>query len=311
MDHFIAESEDITSEKLSRLLEQPIKTVQILKTGQTNMGAFAHLIADDRKLFVKWTRPDGYSSRKAQFNQREVWFSKLQKELDIPTVKCFAALANDEGASTIILDDLSSTHAQWEPGLPAWEQQCVDALAALHSGFWNDRRLEPLRRNVDPEPVEEWQTRMRHRVDGMLAELGSSDKSELHELINQPLWEDYFDRARKQPLTILHGDPHPRNFLYSAREAVLIDWELVGVGVPVVEDLMHLIVFSCMSKHQELIERYQTRTPYGKDQFEYDWRTALCLSPLLASAFWANGMRGERLKDAYESSLQAKRLVLG
>jgi hypothetical protein len=53
MNHFITKSEDITADKLSRLLEQPIKIVQILKTGQTNMGAFAHLIADNRMLFIK------------------------------------------------------------------------------------------------------------------------------------------------------------------------------------------------------------------------------------------------------------------
>lgn len=311
MNHFITKSEDITADKLSRLLEQPIKIVQILKTGQTNMGAFAHLIADNRMLFIKWTRPDSYSSRKAQFNRRAVWFSKLQEGLDIPAVKYFAALANDEGASTIILEDLSSTHTQWTPNLPAWEQHCVDNLSALHSGFWNDPRLDEIKPNVDPETVGEWRIRMRHRVDGMFSELGLSDKVEMHDLINQPLWEDYFDRVRKQPLTILHGDPHPRNFLYSTSEAVLIDWELVRLGVPTVEDLMHLIVFSCLQKHKELIARYQRQTPYEEEQFEYDWRIALCLSPLLATAFWATGMRGKRLTVAYESSLQAKRLVLG
>ena len=110
----------------------------------------------------------------------------------------------------------------------------------------------------------------------------------MHDLINQPLWEDYFDRVRKQPLTILHGDPHPRNFLYSTSEAVLIDWELVRLGVPTVEDLMHLIVFSCLQKHKELIARYQRQTPYEEEQFEYDWRIAILLKSIACYSLLGN-----------------------
>lgn len=251
---------------------------------------------------MKWTRPDRYSPRKAHCNQREVWFYDAMASLDAHACRCLAAEADDEGASTIILEDLSATHVPWSEAPADWAEQCVDALASLHSRFWNDPQLAALAPN--PEPLDAWRARMHKRTDGMAQELGLRDTTGLHEFVDLDLWDTFFVRAEQDPATIQHGDAHSRNFMFGENGAVLIDWELVGMGVPVM-DLMHLVVFDCQDRMDMLAEGYVAQTPYDKDLFEADWHAALLLSPLLASAFWQNGLRGDELQRRYELAMVA------
>lgn len=303
---FITNPADITQASLSAILDREVQSVDVEHTGETSAGAYAHCVADGERLFIKWTRPDRYSPRKVQSNQREVWFYDTMASLDAHACKCLAAHANDDGASTIVLEDLSETHVPWSKAPPDWAQQCVDALASMHARFWNAPELAVLAPN--PEPVDAWRGRMHQRVDGMAQELALRESAELHQLVDLDLWDTFFVRATQDPRTIQHGDAHSRNFLYGEDGAVLIDWELVGMGVPVM-DLMHLVVFDCQDQMDALTERYRARTPYDNDLFEFDWRAALLLAPLLASAFWQNGLRGEVLERRFELAMNALRRV--
>ncbi|MBD3647364.1 MAG: phosphotransferase [Pseudomonadales bacterium] len=302
-DHFITGTEDLTPDRLSSLLDIDVRQLRVERTGETTSGGHAHCQINNDKRFIKWTRPEAYTPRKARANQREVWFYRNLGTFDMHACRCIAAYANDEGASTIILEDISATHTPWTPALPDWEPKCVDALAALHSRFWNDPRLDALL--PETEALDAWRARMHHRVEGMARELALADSSELHELVDLPIWAKWFERAETQPLTIQHGDAHSRNFLFTDNEAVLIDWELLGAGVPVM-DLMHLLVFDAFAKIDELVPRYLSQTPYETSEFESDWHMALLLAPLLASAFWQNGLRAHRLKERFDFAMAAK-----
>ena len=302
---FVTDSADISPERLSLLLARKIARVAILRTGETSKRAYAHIAADGDSFFVKWTRPQEYSKRKAHANRREVWFYQTLGDSDLPASRCFAALADDAGASTLILEDLSDIYTPWTTQTRNWEHQCVDALATLHARFWNDPRLEILARDT-VESLDDWRSRMHGRVEGMSDDLGGRDISAIQKLIDSPAWQDYFARSQRHPLTIQHSDTHRFNFMYSEQGAVLVDWELVEIGVPTV-DLAQFIVFNCLSRRDELVERYRGQTPYDMHQFENDWRMALCLCPLLVSAFWQNGMRGNRLHEAFDASLTAIR----
>jgi len=305
-DYFITGPADITAASLSELLDGEVRSVMVTRTGETSSGAYAHVVADGERLFIKWTRPDRYTPRKAEANNREIWFYETLGSLDVHACRCLAGRADDKGASTIILEDLSQTHVPFSAAPPGWEGQCVDALASLHAGFWNDPRLDVLR--PQPEPLDAWRERMHKRVEGMAQELALPDTSELHELVDLGIWDEFFVRLERAPKTIQHGDSHSRNYLFGKEGAVLIDWELVGMGVPVI-DLMHLLVFDCQPRMNELIERYRQQTPYEKDMFDADWRWALLLAPLLASAFWQNGLRGEVLARRFELAMAAMRHV--
>lgn len=303
-DSFVTHVQDLTPGRLSNLLDINVRQVHVERTGETTSGGYAHCLVNDEKRFIKWTRQEAYTLRKAWSNKREVWFYRNLGAFDVHACRCLAAYANDEGASTIILEDISATHSPWTPALPNWEAQCVDALAALHSSFWNDPRLDSLL--PEAEALEAWRSRMHQRVEGMAQELALADSSELHELVDLPLWAKWFERAERQPLTIQHGDAHARNFLYTDDEAVLIDWELLGAGIPVM-DLMHLLVFDGFAKMDALVPRYLSRTPYEPSEFDSDWHMALLLAPLLASAFWQNGLRGNKLKERFDLAMAAKR----
>ncbi|MEM7019465.1 MAG: aminoglycoside phosphotransferase family protein [Pseudomonadota bacterium] len=309
MKQYITNAQEISPAVLSALLDRQISQVELSKTGETLNGAFAHVTADGEMLFIKWTKPKSYSKRKAYFNQREVWFYQTLDTSDIPVPHCFFAHADEAGASTIILEDISHSHSAWAEDTPNWEIQCIDTLASLHSKLWNDPRLELIQQGQPDINIEAWRKNLHPRVQGMADELGVADAAELHALVDHPMWEKYMQRAKRAPQTLLHSDTHRMNFLHSEHGAILIDWELLQSGVPA-NDLMQFVIFNCPSKQDELIKRYKAQTHYSLDEFNADWKTSVCLSPLYVSAFWQNGVCGERLETLFECSMRATRKVL-
>jgi hypothetical protein len=190
------------------------------------------------RLFLKCSRADLVPG--------ETDTDKVRREIDYyqrlaplmmrsPSVPCYAA-AYDPHAETshLLLLDVSETHnACVDPCHPENPQRAVRALARLHAFWWDHPRLESL---VGELPTQErlhadWADGAR-RTEAFVEMLG--DRLPRH-------WRDTYARVLRslpnlcrrhlsgQNLTLVHGDAHLGNYLFSRTpnvdETYIIDWQ--------------------------------------------------------------------------------------
>lgn len=297
---------DLTPEVLSPILGADIRSVEVLRTATTLAGAFAIVRVDGRPRFVKWTRPESRSPAKTDRNRRECrLLTTADLPSDLPVPRCYAAVATDDGSSTIVLDDLSQSWAPRTPETPHWRERAVDALAVLHAAFVDTGRRVPF---AQPAPdVDDVRRRLRGRLDEMTATeaVGSEQLAILTRLVEASDWEGAVTRvADGDHVTLLHGDAHAGNFLFEREgaRAMLVDWELVEVGIPT-DDLAMLLGFYGPRDLSPLLDRYRKAAGASEDDFESDWRQSVLRLPLVVTAFWQNGARGKQLRDALSRAL--------
>ena len=297
---------DLTPEVLGPILGAEIRSVEVRRTAMTLAGAFALVRIDGADRFVKWTRPESRSDAKAERNRRECrLLTTADLPDDVPVPRCYAAVATDDGSSTIVLDDLSASWAPSTPQTPNWRERAVDALAALHTAFVDVDRRVAFERAAPV--VGEVRARLRSRVDEMRATdaVGFEPLATLARLVEADDWETPLARlAAGDRVTLLHGDSHAGNFLYEREgaRAMLIDWELVEVGVPT-DDLAMFLGFYGPRDLGPLLDRYRRASGADGDEFASDWRRSVLRLPLVVTAFWQNGARGQQLRDALDRAL--------
>src|SRR5262249_11144689 len=97
------------------------------------------------RLFLKMSRPDVHPELLMR-GWHEVEFYKAMTQLapgwGLP--HCYQALAEENGPSHILMDDLSVTHFQKPLPIPPSNRHCemiVQSLADLHALWWNHSRL--------------------------------------------------------------------------------------------------------------------------------------------------------------------------
>lgn len=171
----------------------------------------------------------------------------------------YALLIEDLGAATTV-------HDMTAPPSPAQLEAVLDALAAVHAGFWGDGSLagDPVFRPVLTTTPGLYQTVGRKRCLPMARDRWSEWFSDQHAaLLHESLdrYPDDVDRIN-EPVTLIHGDPRADNLLFrDDGRVVLLDWALVGHAHPGFD--VGYLLCSCLpvaqaSLRNDLVEHYET-----------------------------------------------------
>lgn len=163
------------------------------------------------------------------------------------TAPCLLAEEKD-GAATIILEDISDAYRQCTDESPSLEEalQFVRALAALHAA------------GNSPDVIAAWKRTMGSgwydTIAGRLSYFDSAGQSSLDSLrttidewgcslVARISISDARLSQFAEEQTILHGDAHYGNALYSPESAVLLDWGNACLG-PGEIDLAHAVALN-------------------------------------------------------------------
>jgi hypothetical protein len=257
----------LAPETLSRLVGSPIISARRLPFvgGHSASGSsFLAIETNDGqgpRLVVKLSSPacDWVVRGTADCRGREVlvWttglLDRLPPEITHPVIAC----ARDEEGWAILMHDVSDQLLPDPMGVSpiteADHRRYFDALAALHAAFWErsgvvDPALgycNPLHRYTlfspatgerevaHPNEVIRW---IREGWPSFLALIAPDVAALLRRLLADPT--PLCIAMARYPQTVVHGDPRPANIgivLGPRPRVVLIDWHLVGPGVPAVD----------------------------------------------------------------------------
>src|SRR5258708_6539011 len=165
-------------------------------------------------------------------------------------------------------------------------EELVDALAAIHAVDWRALGLGDLAHDGEYLP---------HQITRWLAQLASYESRELPSAIRVAEWLST-NRPSDQPSALFHGDYKLDNVLFAPesppRIAAVVDWEMAGIGDPLV-DLAWALIFhpgpsgtihlgvtkepkfaiDALPDRRPLIERYAPKS--GRDTASLGWDTAV------------------------------------
>ena len=195
---------------------------------------------------------------------RDVW----------PTVStlapsCFSATTGPAGGFSLVLEDIEARGA-WFPTLtdpmsPTRAEAVVSALASLHAAYWRRdsvARFAWLRTRGDDAnaAVERFVCRAAHRptmrrFPHLLPFAVRQGAIRIHAM--RPALERYWAR---EPLTLIHGDPHAGNTYFLEDRAGLFDWQVVQRNQGI-RDIAYFLVLSLdtevrRSRERELVRLY-------------------------------------------------------
>jgi hypothetical protein len=216
---------------------------------------------------------------------------------DAPVPKCYAAhIAPDNGAYSILMEDLSSTHEKdTSPGFQ-YGLEVASALARLHVFGWGEERIQKLDGCIpDKAKLDRYIGHVRPGLDWLL----EATRTDIPDLWRETILDVFEHHPRKMGertndptgFTIVHGDINPGNILYPVNggKVYFLDrqpftWSLTTwLGV---SDLSYLMVqyWDTEQRRQlelSVLEQYHRQlidngvTDYGWDQLLADYK--LCI----------------------------------
>ncbi len=211
---------------------------------------------------------------------------------------------------------LSHIPEQWAT-TPDWQgralEELVDALVAIHAVDWRACGLADLAHAGEYLP---------HQITRWLDQLASYESRELASAIRLADWLRAH-RPADQPGTLCHGDYKLDNVLFAPesppRLAAVVDWEMAGIGDPLV-DLAWALIFhpgpdgtihlgtskdpkfavEALPDARQLVERYAERSgrdpaPIGWYDVFARWKLAIALE-----GSYAKFLRGRSDKPLHE-----------
>jgi thiamine kinase-like enzyme len=343
----ITDVTQLTSTRLTGLLRDKgcltkgsVKNIQTVKTTKTNGSTAYHLEIDysgeealaPRRLFLKISRPDlAWSHKEVEFYNviAPVILDAHPPETDLPFLHCYDAVyAADIGRSHLLLEELSVTHFATSDSMPPTLQhgeQVIDAYALFHAAWWEHPRLgqdigELLTEQAIDAFLSQAQKKFREVVDFRGEGLSGAQRQPLEQVVSA--WP--INRRRRlvqgQGITLVHRDPHPRNFLYprdiQAGRVKLIDWQSWRVDAGT-DDLAYLLACHWPIQQRKqvergLLKRYHERLvmlgvqAYTWDHCRYDYRASIirCLFFLMyawSPAHWQTGTWWSRVEKGLEA----------
>jgi Phosphotransferase enzyme family len=263
-------ADDVTPDVLMSLLRRhhPDVAVTGVTVGHTWQGTTSHLHLDvnyadsdtrlPRRLFVKTQLstlhelPEAFDESLSEggggtvlYDDETRFYRDLRPGLDVETMTTYFAEHLDGPSQFLIIgEDITLRGAQVPDAVAGLSVEQVDALLAtlsgVHAPFWGSPRL------ADGGDLS-W---LQHPVTGGFADfLRANGFAIIRALIDAPYKKALLDaagtdmdgmeaafwrlqeRVARDPITLLHGDPHPRNTyaLPDGRMGVL-DWQLVRRG---------------------------------------------------------------------------------
>ena len=207
--------------------------------------------------------------------EREVAFYRLVgPDVPIRVPRCYGtAVDQRRGRNVILLEDLdNATFRDVRDACSAEEVAAVvDALADLHSAFWESDRFRGDLADYKgrSEPItflgDTFMRRfMGHTLEGdktRTAEIVSAEvrrKSRI--LLDRRRVEDLWER---EPQTVVHGDTHLGNLFFEGAKPGFLDWQVSRTG-PGIRDVSYFIVSSTEPSlarqiEEPMVDRYVAR----------------------------------------------------
>jgi hypothetical protein len=261
---------DLTPEVLTSLLRRhhPGVTVTEIRVRSTWQGTTSHLHLDvdyagpdnelPRRLFVKTQLgtvhdlPAAVDESLSQggggtvlLDDETTFYRDLRDDLDVETMTTYFAEHLDGPSQFLILaEDITLRGAQVPDAVAGLSVEQVDellrTLSQVHAPFWDSRRLS------DGGDLS-W---LQHPVTGGFAEfLRANGFSIIRAFLELPYKKALLDTTGEDadsmeaafwklqehvagdPITLLHGDPHPRNtYAVPGGRMGVLDWQLVRRG---------------------------------------------------------------------------------
>ena len=249
------------------------------------------------------------------------FYARIGPLMDDPPIPQVFAAAHDRalGCSLLLLEDLSASHVRPPTPLPPTPNQLrgsVDCLAHIHAWWWSDPDLGGAAAARDDAWIEKRTTVTRRRLERFLAEYNCHLPSATRDALETAgaAWPSILQHSREAPLTVVHGDAHPWNFLAPLaaddKRTCLLDWEGWSIE-PGPHDLvsliaLHLPVDERRALEDELLERYvlQLRRrgveDYDLASCHDDYRRAVARRVLSPVGIWARGTRSRSWWPALE-----------
>ncbi|MCA4761204.1 ecdysteroid 22-kinase family protein [Mycobacterium sp. SMC-2] len=263
-------ADDVTPDVLTSLLRRhdPDVAVTGVTVGHTWQGTTSHLHFDvtyadpntrlPQRLFVKTQLstvhelPEAFDESLSEggggtvlYDDETRFYRDLRPDLDVETMTTYFAEHLDGPSQFLIIgEDITLRGAQVPDAVAGLSVEQVDALLAtlsrVHAPFWGSPRL------ADGGDLS-W---LQHPVTGGFADfLRDNGFAIIRALIEAPYKKALLDaagtdmdgmeaafwrlqeRVARDPITLLHGDPHPRNtYALPNGQMGVLDWQLVRRG---------------------------------------------------------------------------------
>lgn len=219
------------------------------------------------------------------------FYQKIAPTLtDTAVLTCYDAQYDDSN-SHLLLEHVEGTHFVPPDALPIplkYHEMIIDALADVHSQFWNHSRLQQdigeLAQDISAFKYAEASQHFGAFVDYLGDRLSPRRRGTYEQILAA------FPKFHPaSPTTLTHGDAHWWNFLYPVDPATyklyLIDWAVWNVSYGV-SDLAYNIALQCYPERrarieQPLLRRYHDRlqangiSDYAWEQCWEDYRRML------------------------------------
>jgi Phosphotransferase enzyme family len=264
-------------------------------------------------FMLKVARPAAASAavNRRQWKEHQ-FYTQVAPVMDDPPIPRVFAAAYDPATdrSHVLLEDLSASHIRPPTPLPPTPDQLrgnVACLARFHAVWWVHPDLAGAMAERDDAWIEKRTLAARRRLSCFLTEYGghlpSSTQSALK--MTAASWPTILHRSTMAPLTVVHGDAHPWNFLTPVdpgeQRTCLLDWEGWSIE-PGPHDLasliaLHLPVDERRALEEELLERYLLALrDHGVGDYDLlscrdDYRRAVARRVLSPVGMWSRGTR--------------------
>jgi len=314
MSSVIAEAEQITPDWITGVLQNKglisdavfVTSVNCKETTQINCTAY-HLAVSysaesvhsaPSRLFLKIPHPDFDRSNKEVEFYETIVPVMLASAANWPFLSCYdAAYSAATGQAHLLFEDLSETHFTLNGLMPAAQnhrEQVIDAYARLHSFWWEHPRLgQDIGELLTEETINDFLDVVQNRFHRLAQDMGE-DLLKAERDILESVAIAWPARRRKRiiegkGITLVHRDPHPRNFLYPKDRASgtvkLIDWQSWRADTGT-DDVAYLMAFhwpfeARVELEFDLVKRYYEQLvkfgvkDYTWDDCWYDYRRTL------------------------------------
>ncbi len=260
-------------------------------------------------FFLKIMTPD---CDKAAVSREILFYSQIAADrADLPLVPCYDSECSADAANAhLLLADLSTSHRSGNWSGDQDEQEAVpavDALARIHVNWWGGHGLDSVTTKIAGRTTSEFLEHGVRKFPVFIEKVGRDIPTRFPALLEKivsrlpSIWQRRIDE--NNGLTLIHGDPHPGNFLFpqdSSNRISLIDWQYWSIAPPAV-DLSYLLGLYCPPETRNILEeklfsrysdiiRQKGVTDYGPDRLRNDYRLALMYNALMPVWSWSVGI---------------------
>ena len=302
----------LSAGKVKTLSVEPLRRKALSDLYQLQV-TYSEPVAIPTSFVLKLARRTEISSTTNQRRWKEhEFYTQVAPVMDAPPVpQAFvAAYDADTQRSHLLLEDLTTTH--WGipapfPPTPDQLRGAVDSLAQMHAQWWAHEDLTSVTVERDGAWIEAKSVGAQHRLEAFLEDVGAYLPRAMVSALKivAAAWPIILQHTVVMPLTVVHGDAHPWNFLSPSAtdtgRTYLLDWEGWSIE-PGPHDLasliaLHLPVGERRAQEDELLERYVDElrdrgvADYDLRRARDDYRRAVARRMLSPAGLWSRGTK--------------------